>query len=78
VIPDFLTLKLSKGSKPRAEGVMIFTASGWKARVFYYDDPKSMRVLGEGEEHLTREQALKKLGELTNDWKKAEAKAGKY
>lgn len=74
MIPDFVTIKLSKGSKLRAECILIYSSTGWKARAFYYDNPKSMVTIGSGTDILDEESATKKLGELSRGWRKNEGK----
>lgn len=78
MIPSFVTTKLSKGSKLRAEVMLIYTEQGWKARAFYYADPKSQTVIASGEEVLTEEQATEKLREVANGWRKDQVSKGKY
>lgn len=78
MIPSFVTTKLSKGSKLRGEVILIYTEQGWKARAFYYADPKSQTVIGSGEELLTAEEAAIKVRELANDWRKREIKKGAF
>jgi hypothetical protein len=74
MIPDFVTIKLSKGAKLRAECILIYGADGWKARAFYYDNPKSMQTIGSGTEVLDQASATKKLGELSQNWRRDEGK----
>jgi hypothetical protein len=78
MIPSFVTAKLSKGSKLRGEVILIYTEQGWKARAFYYDDPKSQTVIGSGEEVLSEEEASKKVRELANEWRVSQTKKGIY
>jgi len=78
MLPSFVTIKLSKGSKLRAEVMLIYTEQGWKARAFYYADPKSQTVVASGEEVLNEEQAAKKLREVANEWRKDQVSKGKY
>lgn len=78
MLPSFVTIKLSKGSKLRAELMLIYTEQGWKARAFYYADPKSQTVVASGEEVLNEEQATKKLREVANEWRKDQVSKGKY
>jgi len=78
MIPSFVTTKLSKGSKSRAEVMLIYTDQGWKARAFYYADPKSQTVIASGEEVLNEDQATKKVRELANEWRQEQTRKGKY
>jgi hypothetical protein len=78
MLPSFVTTKLSKGSKLRAEVMLIYTEQGWKARAFYYADPKSQTVIASGEDVLDEEQALIKLREVADEWRKEQARKGKY
>jgi len=78
VLPSFVTTKLSRGSKLRAEVMLIYTEQGWKARAFYYADPKSQTVIASGEEVLNEEQALVKVREVANEWRKEQTRKGKY
>lgn len=77
-MPSFVTTKLSRGSKLRAEVMLIYTEQGWKARAFYYADPKSQTVIASGEEVLNEEQALVKVREVANEWRKEQTRKGKY
>jgi hypothetical protein len=78
MLPSFVTTKLSRGSKLRAEVMLIYTDQGWKARAFYYADPKSQTVIASGEEVLNEEQALVKVREVANEWRKEQTRKGKY
>jgi hypothetical protein len=78
MLPSFVTTKLSRGSKLRAEVMLIYTEQGWKARAFYYADPKSQTVIASGEEVLNEEQALVKVREVANEWRKEQTRKGKY
>lgn len=78
MITDFRTVKLTKGSKVRAEAVIFYGENGWKAKAWYLDDPKSQVDLGSGTKVYTHEGATAHIAELAESWRKAETERGRY
>mgnify|MGYP003333261399 FL=1 len=78
MIPGFVAIKLSKGTKPRGEVVLIYNDKGWKARAFYYADPGSSREIGSGPESLSKKEAESKAKELASEFRKSEERKRTY
>jgi len=78
MISDFKTIKLLKGTKVRAEAVIFYGESGWKAKVWYLDSPKSTSDLGNGTKVMNHDGANEHIKELAEGWRDAEIKRGRY